>query len=107
MKKLVVLLLLAVAPLGAQPAADRPGVGGVGDAIETVLGQRLFRFIGPRGQQVKVPIELHGIGIEDHPAGLHRHAQGQGGLAAGGRSRDQADGRHRFTGLRWARVARI
>ncbi|MNX96291.1 hypothetical protein D3C86_1286020 [compost metagenome] len=76
---------------GAGPAADRPGFGGVGHAIQAVLGAGLVLERGAGAEDAQVGVELLAVGVDDDGAGLLRHVQRQTRLARGGGAGDQGE----------------
>ncbi len=73
------------------PAPGRPGIRRIGDAVQPVLGQRLFRGRRTGAQDTQVGIQLLAVGIDDHRPGPRRQLQRAPRLARGGRAGQQGD----------------
>ncbi len=69
--------------------ADREIDRAVDLAEQKMRREPLLLLVRPRGEDAQIPIDLHGIGVDDRRAGLPGDAQGERGLAAGGRPCDE------------------
>ena len=73
------------------PAPGRTRLIGGDDAVKPMRDAGAGGGGGLGGEDFHIPVDLHGVGVDDDAAEPFRHRQGEGRLAARGRSGDDED----------------
>ena len=85
----------------AAPPGDAAWLRSGADAVESDAGPGFLVRRRARGEHAQFAINLHGVSVDDGASEAFRQRQGERGLAAGGRTRDQQGVWEAHAGAPW------